>query len=1330
MTFWTILNVDLKNQNEIFFTNLPIEFFVCFSKFTTPGLAMNNLNKYFFLCLSFLLLPFLSLYSQTGPNNPAAITNDASNGGVVAWTTPENASASDNFYANATGLSMGQPTQFIKATDFGFAINPCDDIVGIEVKIEWAQTGTVLENAMHLVVNDAVQTTVNKSTGATLPLTDGVTIFGGPADPWGQTLKGADVNKPGFGMAASLVKTGGATGNATIDHITITIYHTSVPAMSYSSGTVSQITTLVNPNSENNPVIRVDVAMNNGCPFVNASSFTFNMNGTTSLTDVDNAKLFYTGTDPVFNSSNQLGSAVTPISAGNFTISGFTQPLQSGTNYFWLTADVVIGATINNVVDGECPSLIIDGISRTPSGTAPAGNRTITAPNTYSVGATQTYFTIQAAYDAIPVNPVNQSIIEIYSDYNPASETFPITFGNKSNAFDIIVRPHSTATGIVCTGSLGSNGIWVMDNAQKIIVDGRPGGSGTAREFTVKNTKAASPYGTAFVIKNDSRNITFQHLIIEAETTSGTGLDGIISIGTTTGTSGNDYISVLNCHLRDLTAGSAVSPFTGVYSSGTIAKSNDFITVNNCEFSDGGLPAVNIYSNSSNAIITNNQVYYSGATAIGGVIAQFINVTSGSDHKISGNFLGGSAPNCGGTQFYISSGTANVTGINVDAGGNNFIESNTIGNIRYTTTYNLASYPLIGIRVAGTGNYTVGSSGKGNLIGSISGTANFRLTHNGSSGEGVAGIINNSTGTVTIAYNNIGAVTQDGTFAGADAIMILTNTASGSVTIDNNIIGSSSAGDNILMSSNSNFYGISNTGSSGMTCTNNTVKYVNYMVLSATLMYGISNTAGTLTCSGNTLKNLTSNNLQYIINHSGTTATISSNLIQDISETAIASTASFYGIYINTASAVACSLNTIGGITANNISLSSNALSAGIWNNSTGTLTASDNIIRNVLANNGGTTTQFIGIFNVNGGLNITNNTLSDISVSSTRVGGSGIAGIATQSTAASQVIENNNIKSLYQTNTSAASTSAVGILCSSGNGSVKKNMISDITDAATDNTAELRGIEVSAGPWDIFNNVVLINNGSNTNDLIVRGIVSRATGTASIYHNSVKIYGSVTAGSAATASFYRSNTGTNNVKNNIFQNIRMGGTGGHFAEHASSTAAYTTDYNFLEVQENPSNIGNWGGTAYDFNNWQINSLAANDLNGSVTLDANGRITTCFTGANKGTNLIGTVNDDKDATARDATPCIGAFETNSSPWDYYWVGGNGSWADLTHWSCSSGGTGGVSIPTINDNVYIDNSSGTVTISIPSGTWYTKGFTMSGAGVKSQIIGPGALLPRP
>lgn len=47
---------------------------------------------------------------------------------------------------------------------------------------------------------------------------------------------------------------------------------------------------------------------------------------------------------------------------------------------------------------------------------------------------------------------------------------------------------------------------------------------------------------------------------------------------------------------------------------------------------------------------------------------------------------------------------------------------------------------------------------------------------------------------------------------------------------------------------------------------------------------------------------------------------------------------------------------------------------------------------------------------------------------------------------------------------------------------------------------------------------------------------------------------------------------------------------------------------------------------------------------------------------------------------------------NSEAANRYWVGGAGAWSNTAHWSTNSGGKGGASVPTSEDNVFIDNHS--------------------------------------
>ena len=67
--------------------------------------------------------------------SPGTMASDSSNGGDVAWTSVDNAKVSDNAYANCTSVDT-ETTEYLKATNFSFAIPGGNNIDGIELIIE------------------------------------------------------------------------------------------------------------------------------------------------------------------------------------------------------------------------------------------------------------------------------------------------------------------------------------------------------------------------------------------------------------------------------------------------------------------------------------------------------------------------------------------------------------------------------------------------------------------------------------------------------------------------------------------------------------------------------------------------------------------------------------------------------------------------------------------------------------------------------------------------------------------------------------------------------------------------------------------------------------------------------------------------------------------------------------------------------------------------------------------------------------------------------------------------------------------------------------------
>lgn len=208
---------------------------------------------------------------------------------------------------------------------------------------------------------------------------DWLEIYDGPntASPllgrWGGTTGPGTITSSDAGGRLTLVWH--SDGSVVYPGFAATISCYTPALMSFVSSTVTQPnTTPAVIGSNSNEIICIQVVTTGSLSPLSVSQFTVNANGSTSITDINaanSATIYYTGTSSTFATTTSFGSNTPTIA--NFTING-SQTLAEGTNYFWLAYNVRATATIGNVIDGECTSLLC-GVARTPSTTAPGGNR-------------------------------------------------------------------------------------------------------------------------------------------------------------------------------------------------------------------------------------------------------------------------------------------------------------------------------------------------------------------------------------------------------------------------------------------------------------------------------------------------------------------------------------------------------------------------------------------------------------------------------------------------------------------------------------------------------------------------------------------------------------------------------------------------------------------------------------------------------------------------------------------------------------------------------------------------------------------------------------------
>ncbi|MBL0177026.1 MAG: T9SS type A sorting domain-containing protein [Ignavibacteria bacterium] len=552
----------------------------------------------------------------------------------------------------------------------------------------------------------------------------------------------------------------------------------------------------------------------------------------------------------------------------------------------------------------------------------------------YTVGATGQYLNLTRVAAALTRGQVSgNTTFKLLSDYDGTTgETFPIVFNeflSIGSLWTVTIRPDDGVTARYTSngGTAPTTALISLNGADRIVFDGQGrtgGGAPTGvKEWTVRAQTNTNNVPN-FLFINDARANTLTYLTIEGNAVS-TGASGTIWFSTTTGANGNDSNTVSFSDIRDRSDASGV-PTTAVYSLGTTtttASFNSNNTFTNCNIYNYFNPA-----NESNAFkvaggntdwtITNNSIYQVNAltaTTAATHYALNMNNTSANNHTISGNFIGGSAPNCGGTPWTLGGSVAVLFDgmyLNLGATTASTIANNTIANFAVTTTSASTSSPGIWTSMwLAAGNATI----SGNTIGSGSGTGSVTVTTSAAGAISYC-LVSSTGGTATISGNTVGSITALGaTTANSHSLVGISVTGSGTHTITGNTVGSTSTANSLYCgtastSATGQQLGGILTGSTGTTTiTNNTVANLrNEYASNGTTTFsgatrGIVASSGINTITGNTVRDVSTASLHVGtggpnagllgISAYSTTAgiqTVSQNTVHALSNSAAAAT--------------------------------------------------------------------------------------------------------------------------------------------------------------------------------------------------------------------------------------------------------------------------------------------------------------------------------------------------------------------------------------------------------------------------------------------------------
>jgi hypothetical protein len=355
---------------------------------------------------------------------------------------------------------------------------------------------------------------------------------------------------------------------------------TPASTMTYVSSTTTQSNTSGVPvGTTNQQVIGVQIVTTGALNPLNVTSFTINTNGTTApLTDIANAKLWYTGTNSTFATTTQFG-ATEPAPNGSFNITG-TQVLAEGTNYFWLTYDIPCGATLANVVDAECNSLTVVS-PQTPTVQAPAGSRTIIASTalsgTKTIGAAGDYLSLTGTgglFEAINTNGLSGNLTVNILDA-AVTETGLVALNQITSVcggpFTVLIKPNS-GVNTVLSGTV-TGALIKLNGADNVTIDGSNNGT-SSQNMTIQNNSTATNTAAIWLASQGTglgcMDNTIKNCIIKAGAIgSAANTFGIYVAGTSIGTSGtgndNDNLTIQNNSISKAYYGIyAVATSTGV----------------------------------------------------------------------------------------------------------------------------------------------------------------------------------------------------------------------------------------------------------------------------------------------------------------------------------------------------------------------------------------------------------------------------------------------------------------------------------------------------------------------------------------------------------------------------------------------------------------------------------------------------------------------------------------------------------------------------------------------------------------------------------------------
>lgn len=268
----------------------------------------------------------------------------------------------------------------------------------------------------------------------------------------------------------------------------------------------------------NEPIAKVKVDVVNDNQKVTLNNIKFNTTGTTALSDIKAARLYFSGTVDDFTTDNLVAETTTVGGEITFTGESPIEITKRGTYYLWLAYDIDDNAAAGNTVAAQFVSL--DGGVETTTVTAPAITRNLKAgfKGTYTIGKSDNanYATFAAAVAAMSVGVEGEVRFEVedgtYAE-NIVLNSIPgtnachtVTFVGKSGNRDaVVVSGSGTVNSITVDGSEVKQGMAFVNATPYVTFEG------------MSFIPGSQSYPHAVHYFNKSGNFTLRNCVVKAD---------------------------------------------------------------------------------------------------------------------------------------------------------------------------------------------------------------------------------------------------------------------------------------------------------------------------------------------------------------------------------------------------------------------------------------------------------------------------------------------------------------------------------------------------------------------------------------------------------------------------------------------------------------------------------------------------------------------------------------------------------------------------------------------------------------------------------------------